>query len=62
MATEKTIKDQEAVKEKIWGLRVHDVIAPVAYEKRSEAVQAIKEWKSRGWEFVTVTKLKEDAE
>ena len=40
-----------------WGLLVHDVIAPVAFKERSHAVKAIKDWQSRGWEFVSVIEL-----
>ena len=48
---------EEVKVEKNWGLEVHGVLAPVAYETRSEAVKAIKEWQSRGWEFVNVRYL-----
>jgi hypothetical protein len=48
---------EEVQAEKNWGLEVHGVLAPVAYETRSEAVKAIKEWQSRGWEFVNVRYL-----
>ena len=44
-------------KEKLWGLLVHDVVAPVTFKERSHAVKAIKDWQSRGWEFVSVIEL-----
>ena len=45
---------EEVKVEKNWTLEVHGVLAPVAFETRGEAVKAIKEWQSRGWEFVNV--------
>ena len=45
---------------KVWGLLVHDVVAPVSFKDRDQAVKAIKDWQSRGWEFVSVIKLKEE--
>lgn len=59
---EKVMKDKEVEVELNWGLEVHGVLAPVAFEHRHQAVEAIKAWKSRGWEFVSVRKIKESAE
>jgi hypothetical protein len=52
-------KENVMEEQKIWGLLVHGVVAPVAFKERDEAVGAIKAWKSRGWEFVSVVKLEE---
>jgi len=48
--------------EKLWGLLVHEVVAPVSFTDRSKAVSAIKDWKSRGWEFVSVIELEKPDE
>ena len=44
----------------VWGLVVHGVLAPVAFKERSHAVKAIKDWQSRGWEFVSVVNLEDE--
>jgi hypothetical protein len=54
-------KEKVMEEQKVWGLLVHGVVAPVAFKERSEAVSAIKAWKSRGWEFVDVVKLEEES-
>jgi hypothetical protein len=54
MSKENTVEEPRA-----WGLLVHGVVAPVAFKERNEAISAIKAWKSRGWEFVSVVKLEE---
>lgn len=56
----KNMKEQDVKEDKVWGLKVHGVIAPVAFKERKEAVEAIAAWKSRGWEFVKVVKLEEE--
>lgn len=56
------MEEKQKEKEKIWGLEVHGVIAPVKFEHQQEAVDAIKAWKSRGWEFVSVKKLVEESQ
>ena len=52
-------KDAVVEDQRVWGLLVHGVVAPVTFKERSEAVSAIKAWKSRGWEFVSVINLEE---
>lgn len=47
-------KEEETKAENKWAIWVHGVKALVEYPTHSEALNAVKEWKSRGWEFVEV--------
>ena len=55
-------KEGDLMSKTEWGLLVHDVIAPVAFKERSHAIKAIKDWQSRGWEFVNVIELEKPDE